>query len=506
MPGRLVLIAAAFAACLAASPAAEARPRPPASGPVVLVGEIDVGGKHEGVVELRLDGELVASVPAANGAFELEMPRHGGAGMVILEFHAPDLRLRSLLGGQGRLALRAGADGRLAVAEEDRLRLSPLSTAVAVLASGLDLVPPAGDDALADALQATWGSDIRLATTAIERLAVEPGRLPPGIPDGMALAEDPAAFNHAVQEDPALVSDPHLVFDALEAKPLSAGDVAGALVFTGPRAAPGVPTDGPGMVMERVAEGFRLHDHMFDGPSWSGGLDAQGALVIEPLQLVREFAGYYDCPSLGWTVAGVVDTTRRDFRRLWQGVGMAVWHFGSDHELSFPECPELETVEWRSMRVWTAPDMARARALTQPRRFVGRQSLPVFCGYPLPHWGLALEPCGQADHVFNADGSGVAHPDDGPPLGFSWGRGPHGGIRVDYGDASARFWILEDGDRRLLPVAYVAEAVVVGYPGTSSGQATLVRGGQPEGAHGALRRPRAGAGSGGGPRYQSPGD
>lgn len=107
--------------------------------------------------------------------------------------------------------------------------------------------------------------------------------------------------------------------------------------------------------------------------------------------------------------------------------------------------------------------------------------------------------------MFNADGSGVAHPGDGPPLDFSWGRGPRGDVRVDYGDASARFWILEDGDRRVQPVAYVAEAVVVGYPGTASGQATLVRGAQPEATWGGLRRPRAGAGTGPGPRYRGPG-
>lgn len=507
MPGRRVLIAVALMACVAgaASVPAEARlrPSPPAEGPVLLAGEIQVGGDHAGVLELRLDGKLQARVPAANGSFELAMPRHGDAGMVSLEFHAPGLRLRSLLGGQARLALRAGADGRLAVGEEDRLRLSPLSTAVAVLASSLDLVQPDSDAALSDAVQAAWPSDMLVATTALARLAVDPSRLPAGFPDGLALIEDPEAFNKLVRADRGLVSEPHLVIDQLAANPLDDGDIGDALVFAGPRAAPGVPPTGHGLVMEREAGAFRLHDHMFDGPAWNGSIDAHGALAMTPVMPVRSFGGYYPCPSLEWDVAGIVDTLARDVRRLWQGVGVSIWHFGVDRVLLFPEkCPDLKPVPWRTAELWAAPDMQRVRALTRPRSFIGRQSLPLFCGLPLPHGGLVLEPCGQADHVFAGDGSGVAHPVDAPELAFSWALDDHGAIRVDYDGSSSRFWIIDAGDRVVRPVAYVAAGEVVGEPGTSSGQGTLVRGGLREGGSGGAGR----RGSAPGPRYARTGD
>lgn len=507
MQGRLVLIAVALMACVAgaASVPAEARlrPSPPAEGPVLLAGEIQVGGDHAGVLELRLDGKLQATVPAANGSFELAMPRHGDAGMVSLEFHAPGLRLRSLLGGQARLALRAGADGRLAVGEEDRLRLSPLSTAIAVLASSLDLVQPDSDAALSDAVQAAWPSDMLVATTALERLAVDPSRLPAGFPDGLALVEDPAAFDDAVRADYLLVSEPQLVIDRLAANPLDDGDIGDALVFAGPRVAPGVPPTGHGLVMEREEAGaFRLHDHMFDGPAWNGSIDAHGALAMAPVRPVRSFGGYRFCPSTEWNGVVIVDTLVREVRRLWQGVGVSIWHFGVDRVALFPDCPEFKPEPWRTAELSAAPDMQRVRALTRPRSFVGRQSLPLFCGLPLPHGGLVLEPCGQADHVFAGDGSGVAHPVDAPEVAFSWSLDDHGAIRVDYGESSSRFWIIDAGDRVVKPVAYVAAGEVVGYQGTSSGQATLVRDGLEEGEGGGAGRRRAAPG----PRYGTGGD
>ena len=474
----ILLVVAAATAAMASAPA-EARRHlpPPADGPVVLAGEIHVAGSPAGLLELRLDGKLHASIPAGTGSFELTIPRDGSAGMVSLEFIAPDLRLRALLGGQGRLVRRAGPDGRLTVIEEDGLRVSPLSTAVAVLASSLDGVPPGSDVALADAVQAAWPSDIVLAGTAIARLAEEPWRLPDGFRDGLALAEDPAAFNKALQAAPGLVSEPHLVFDGLPATPLQSGDIGDVLILTGPRTAPGVPFTGQGMVMEREAGGFRLHDHMFYGPVWRGGVGAHDVLELEPTMTVVDFGGYFPCPSAGWDVMAVVETVRRDFRRRWQGEGVSLWQLGTDRVRRCPDCPELEPVAWRSTELSAAPDMLRTRLLTTPRRFVGRQSLPVFCGIPIPHGWLMLEPCGQADHVFASDGSGVVHPVDAAPQAFDWAQDGHGAIRVDYGDASARFWIIDDGDRPLYPVAYVAAGVVMGYPGTSGGQATLVRGG-----------------------------
>ncbi|MGY1458117.1 MULTISPECIES: hypothetical protein [unclassified Luteimonas] len=473
----VALLAALFVT--AASPV-EARFRPPANGPLLLVGEIHVGGEHSGVLELRLDGKPHASIPVGTGIFEIAMPRDGHAGMVSLEFTAPGLRLRSLVGGQQRLARRAGAGGRLTVDDEDGLRVSPLGTAMAVVASGPDGLPPRSDVALADAVQAASPGDIVQASAAIERLALEPTRLPKGFPDGLALVEDPAAFNMAIQADPGLVSDPQLVLDPLPFTPLGAGDVGDVVIFAGPLAAPGTPITGPGLVIEREAGGFRLHDQQFDGPPYLGGISATGVLELVPASPVAQFAGYRHCASLGHDTMFVVHTVQQDVRRHWRGADASLWQLGTDSLLRSPECPEFKPVALRSVRLSAAPDMMRTRLLTTPRRVLGRHSLPVFCGSPLPHGGIALDPCGQADHVFARDGSGVAYPVGEAPMAFGWEHDAHGAIRVDYGDASTRFWIIDPGDRTIQAVAYVAAAVVVGYPGTSSGHATLVRGGLPD--------------------------
>ena len=482
MARSMVWVLAVLAGCISGSagaPAVAARLRSPPQPPVLLVGEVHVGGSHAGVLGLYLDGKLHASIPAGNGVFELVLPADGDAGMVSLEFSAPGLRLRSLLGGQRRLSRGAGADARLGVDDEDGLRMSPLSTAVAVLASSVDGVPPRSDMALADAVQAAGPSDIVRAASAIERLAVDPSRLPKGFPDGLALAEDRAAFDQAVQADPGLVAQPQQVLDPLPVTALRAGDIGDVLIFTGPRAGPGVPPVGHGMVLEREADGFRLHDELFDGPAWIGGVDVQGSLALVPATPVARFAGYRSCPSRGVEVTAVMSIERRDFRRHWRGAGVSLWQSGMDGVVELLDCPGIEPVAVRTVELSAAPDMLRTRLLTTPRRFHGRHALPLFCGLPMPHGGLVLEPCGQADHVFARDGSGVLHPADAPVAAFSWAQDGHGAIRVDYGEASTRFWIIDPGglDRTLQPVAYVAEGVVVGYPGTSSGQATRVRGG-----------------------------
>ncbi len=470
-----------LAACLAAAlPAGlAARPGAPAKGTMVLAGEIRAEGAPAGTLALYLDGELHGQVPAGAGTFEITLPRDGSAGMVSLEFAAPDLRLRSLLGGQARLSKRAGGDARLVVAEEDGLRLSALGSAMAVLATRTGAGAPATDVALARAVNAIEGWQLLSATAVLARLAAEPALLPPGFDDGLALLEDAEAFADFVQAHPAILDAAAEVLDALPVAPLPPDGGGPVLVFTGARRAPGDPLHGPGLVVEREGAGYRVHDDYFDGPAYSGAVDAAGTLRLVPHSPVARvnFHGPA-CPSQGgkptWEVANLV---QRDFRRHWRGSGVSLWQLGQDYVLSYPQCPELAPREVRTASLRAAPDMVRARLLTTPRRFTGRQSLPLFCPLLLPHGDLAFEPCGQVDHVFAPDGSGVADPQGKAPQPFAWSIDAHGAMRVDYGDRASRFWILDPGDRVVQPLAWVAEGEVVGYTGTSSGQGTRVVGG-----------------------------
>ncbi len=473
-------MALALVACVAASSAAaEARPRPPAAGPVVLAGEIHAPGGHSGILELRLDGKLQAAMPAATGAFEIAMPRAGNAGMVSLEFTAPGLRLRSLLGRQGRLANRAGADGRLAATHEDGLRLSPLSSALAVLASRVDGKPPRSDVALASAVKALRGHELLQATTVLARLAVDPDALPPGFGDGLALLEHEAAFDDFARAHPAFLEAPEDILDALPTTPLTATEPGSVLAFTAPRRAPGEPLDDWGLVVERVGADYRVHDEFFDGPAYAGGIDAGGALALvphAPLSIV-DFLGP-PCPSTGDSETMAVSTlVGRDFRRHWRGSDVALWQAGQDHVVTYPECPGLAPSTTRRVTLHAAPDMLRAPVLTSPRRFPGRHALPLFCPLVFPHTYLALTPCDYADHVFARDGSGVAYPQGEAPRPFTWAAGARGAMRLDYGDMVLRLWIVDPADRVASALVYVVEGEVVGYDGTSSGYATMVRGG-----------------------------
>jgi hypothetical protein len=474
-----VWIVPALAACIAALVSAplDARLRTLPEGPVVLAGEIHAGGAHSGELRLYLDGKLETSVPAAPGQFEVAMPR-GGAGMVSLEYHAPGIRLRSLLGGQDRLGRAAGPGARLTPHLQEGLRISPLGTALAVLASGPDGARPESDVALAKRVLAIRPSDLEQATAALERLAAAPDRLPSGFADGLALVEDRAAFAQAVRADPGLVSRHDLVIDALPAAELGEGDIGKLLVLNGPRARPGPPATGSGWVLERSAAGFTLHGERYEPATYRGGIDAHGALALAPSRQMTSFAGYQYCPARDANAMAFVTSVGRDFRRHWSGLGVALWQMGADSLLELHDCPGFKPVRLRSVHLRAAPDMGRAALLTTPRRFLGRHSLPLFCGVLYPHHE-AVQPCGQADHVFARDGSGLAYPDGRAPMPFSWGAGSHGEIRLEYADRNSRFWIVDAGDRETQVVTYVATAPVehVTSIGTGSGHATLVRGG-----------------------------
>lgn len=460
-------------------------PTPPAPMMVVLEGEIDVGGTHAGVLELRLGDGVLHAVPAGPGPFQLLLPAGASPGMVSLEYSAPGVRLRSLLGGHARLTRLAGPDARLTMDEEGGLRLSPLSTAIAVGASAVDGVVPATDGEFAAAIRAARMQDIVLAATALERYAVEPARLPEGFDDGLALVGDSAAFAAAMRADPSLVESPHLVIDALPAPAATARDLAPVLVLTGPRGVPGSPPSGPGLVLEAEGKGVRLHGLDFDGPGYSTHFDAVGAVLLVPDAPLASFAGYLPCAALGGQeVMAIRTVVQRDLRRHWRGTGMSLWQLGTDAEIQLHDCPGATPQSLRWIELWASPEIPRARVHDPSAWLAGGPSLPLFCGVLYPHH-LAVEACGQAVHLLSRDGTGTALPDDGEPMPLTWRRDATGAIRLDYGEGRAsRLWLIDAGDGPTQALAWVAEAEVVGYPGTGSGHAIRILGGRGDrGAH-----------------------
>ncbi|MBJ6985326.1 hypothetical protein [Luteimonas sp. MC1750] len=463
----------------AATQAARLRTPPAAPGTVLLVGEVDVGGTHSGMIELLLDGELQARVPAGQGAFQIELPATGAAGMVSLEYLAPGVRLRSLLGGQQRLAWLAGRDGRLTAQDADGLRVTPLATAVAVLATTVDGVPPATDADLAEAIRAAWGSDLQVVATALERLAVDPGRLPAGFPDGLSLVADVAAFNAALRADPGLAASPQLVFDPMPVSSVGLADTRPVLALAGPHGAPGTPLESNGaLLMEPHGQGDVLLHGMDDRPQlYAPRPEMSGTIQLLPLQSVPTWVGYAPCrgdeKATGMLVATVLG---RDLRRHWRGQGVSLWQIGTDVVYEQPDCPDPQPWQERRIELWAAPGIPRTRSHDAPAMLVGRHALPMVCGVDYPHH-LVVEACGRADHVLARGGSGTAYPVGEAPVALTWGRDASGAIRFAYADGRvSRQWLIDAGDGVVQTVAWVAEAVIDGYTATGSGHATRIRG------------------------------
>jgi hypothetical protein len=460
-------MALALALACGTALAAPSKIAPPPVGTVALSGELHLDAPVTGVMQLYLDDTLHASVPVAPGPFAMDLPRAGDAGSVRLEFVAEGRRLRSLLGTQESLVRRSGRRGALGVADVDGLRVSALTTALAVLVDEVLDGPPDGRGDLAWALDRMGMLSVGERATVADMVTIDPGLLPDGYADAVELVSDPAAVMAFALADPS-VRGPGRI-DALPVVPLAAGTaLPRALPLMRVPRVPQYAVWGHETVLERGIAKWVFHEALVGPVPWSGGFGPDGVLRLEPDQPLYRLDYALFCDGKASQVLDRV--VARDLRRHWRGEDRTLWYLAETVSRTSPECPDALPVLVRSGEYHRAPDMVRAAAQTLPRRMLGAQELPWLCEVDLPPGGRTIGACGRARHVLHADGTGTVVPPGDVPRAITWVHDDSGAIRIDQGDFRLRFWRIDPMDQVMQPIAWVGEGTI-DYEDSSAGVA-----------------------------------
>ena len=480
------------------------RPEPPVSGaqPIAIPGKIrpprpvvpalrvdgDVIGVAqglEGTLAVHVDGQVVRQIAATAGGFVVEVPA-STSGMVTLEYTQPGVHFVSPLGSYAAMARMAGADGRLTRDECECTRVSAFSTALQHVATMM-LGHPPRTDAQFRSVARQVGSEVVEAATALVRLADDPTQLPASHATGLALLRDrPALLEYLLTGQP-LFGEPADALDSVPTRVLVAADLADRFALLGPQFDAARPTPATAVVIEREGGAFRMHGAPASFSISHVGNVVDNALVMLPDGEISLVNIGDRCPSTGqvterhWTVVEDV------LQQQWVSEGLEIWRWSRTSDTSFPHCPERPGYTDRSAVFQVAYNLADTRPLTNPRRFIGSNALPVFCDTAGQHNGVALGQCDYAVHRFARDGTGEIVelgdkvdaqfqpiPADGRKA-FSWSMGADGAMHVQAGEERIRYWVLDGGDRAALGVIHVADAARDTHHASQAGYSPMIR-------------------------------
>ncbi|MGH8083205.1 MAG: hypothetical protein ACREP7_21680, partial [Lysobacter sp.] len=420
--------------------------------------------------------------------------------MVVVEVVSTRARYRSVLGSAARLALAAGNDSTVTVAERSSLRVSPVSSALAwMVRVGLD-----GRDAVSDAeFEKTTRSIVgwHLATAAYTLNAWTAGTmaLPQGFQDGQQVLESSAVYAQAAQVNSTLAMA--YLFDQADSAPLaSVEQLPDGLAMLGP-----VPLNEPAMTVSDLQVLYRQLDGSYAlfeeepltaHPRYAATLTAPGGVALAPLgdAGTRNILRYLPFrPSEQLPVHRV--SRGHELRRLVVGevydlwVSRSVW-FDSHHSAAGDY--EQENTEYST---WSAFDLKAVSTANPWGPVLGTELygptywLPAACSTSrraahLPAFGK----CAVLEHSFrlNYGGFGSGHAyntetvDDRMGMvyasgarNFSYQTEIDAGLRVSFASSSdpagtsTTFWRYEAGTPLLRPVIYLARIPGASFVGAS---------------------------------------
>ena len=468
--------------------------RPPTMSSIRIEGEVvGVTAGGSGMLTVRVGGVVQQQVASTAGAFAVDVSGLRTSDMVSLEYEQPGAHFTSLLGSYGWLVRTAGDDARLTRQECECTRISAFSTGLEYVANLLLGHAPRSNVELGSVVR-QMGYDLGTATVVLARLAADPSLLPGSHDSGLALLRDRAAFLTYLQETHyAVLQDPDAALADLPAAAITDADVPVRTAFLGPVLDVHSPLSISATVMEREGNAFTQHGGVSElGRSYVGTID-DGALVLTPaVEIAFINRAQTLCPSTFEMTDQRSELLRQELRRQWAGDRLEIWRSSTEHEISYPDCPELPNSVQQSTGFATVVDLADTRMLTNARRFRGRVALPLFCSTASESNGSELVDCAYAVHEFAPDGNGEIVDlgdkvgDDMQPIQgggrmpFSWTMGADGAMHVHAGAERARYWVLDGGDGAALGVIYVAEADREIGNVSIAGYTAMIRAGTPD--------------------------
>lgn len=483
------------------APAASGLRLPPSPLPasITLVGSIvDMPG---GVADLTFHvGGGVVNQSANNGDYQATIAGTGANTPVWVEARASNVYYESLLGSYGRLASLAGADGILTTAELDRLRISPVSTALSFfIRHQLGGNVPASDSQLDRASKSIVGDDVTIAATVLHEFATGGLTLPLGYQSGYAFLQDRDAYADFLVANPALATDAvpayMAVSPAIAITPLQLGPhmlMSGPVPFNDP-----VMTEPGTLLLSKTGATFDIYGD-------SAGTLSQTSSTYTPtfspsgdLQLVPTHEAFYDQflnPSVlqRSTIKNIV------FRKLFAANNSALWVELMAIHLSYPSNPEIAESDATVTRTWSVSDLDRVATRLSQDDVQGLRALPVFCLQGSP---ASLTICEYALHRFGSLGQGgtedVGLKIDGsmapatgtPGSPYVWAAdlahrptapGPNP-LQIADDTADTTYWKLLSPDAATVSLVYVAHATQAGDAYAIAGRTVMINANKPAG-------------------------
>lgn len=440
-----------------------------------VVGQVvDHGGGSTGIVTVRVGSSVSQTVGAITPQFQATVPGTRASDMVSIEVEGQGFKYVSMLGSYGRLAAAAGADATLTVDESDAVRVSPMSTALQFFVARQLGSQPVSDAQLERGMRAVQSYDLQAAALVMFWHARGELTIPGGYAHAYALLQDAPAyegfFDPVVQNRVAGGSDD---LAAMAFTPFSSADLGEATAVLGPVVDLDAPMLAPDVqVIERVLGGYRVHAAAFSrrNASFDGELDDRGALSLVPVNDISTWTSRSLCSTGSQIVerSQLVGQTHRLQRRA---AGTSLWLVTEEHEISYPNCADLQARVVRYAYFRIAVDLKPAFPRPDERHFLGRRALPRFCLEEVSWPTLAnyLRACGYVEHEFARGGGGqmremgdkvdasMLPAVDQAAAAFSWRFRAPGLMEVASEGVVARYWLVDRG-AGAPGLVYVAEA------------------------------------------------
>lgn len=455
---------------------------PPVS--VRIAGDIEMAGSEAPTVIVRFGSRQIPAVVNGN-TFTADLIYVNAASIVSIEMSKSNLQYRALLGSAALLKRQAGADGRLEIAENPSLRVSPLSTAIHFfIHRELGGRLPVSDAEMDKALRALTVADLAPATN-LQRVILQGERqLPTGFASATELLQDRNAYRQFLDAYPEIRNGADAIVRSLPAGAFAAGDLDRNWLLTTWIGRNGVSFFQPIVqLMKRRSGGFSV-----SAPQSRRSPDFAAEILIDgDLRTTPEGPAYFDTPVVNTQVepntalqpiVSRVTVVRETYRRMFVGKQQQLWLQVREESRHFPQYPSQPAVTATIATLLNASVLEEAVVPFTAADVLGRRAMPYFCLQPsrINSEPSVLQNCEFALHTMGSNGFGqveglgpkvdanLAPIAAGDSDGVLWRIDDDGSLRIDSRDASARFWRLGISDG--VGDAMVFEVTAQGAGGT----------------------------------------
>lgn len=453
----------------AANPAAAAR-RANGSQPLVPLGTLTLSGD---VTPLAPQQGMRVYVTGGDRTYEAQVQGQGysvrlfgrdlaSTAMVKVEVHSAKVRYVSVLGSYGRLRALAGADGHLSLDEQPALRVSPYSTALALLSEhALGGVAARSDLEFERALRATTGAEVLTTTYLLESYTQGTEPLVPSNTTGYAMITPSRLQGYLTYDYFHPGARAYFASQPSVAGLKSLAELPDQLLLTGALHQDSPRTTDIVRLLQRESDGSYslFEENALSQPRYTAALQADGAVHLQPLgPLARTY------------VNGMGQTVQRNYlgytlRRLFKGAYYSHWSV----RLEWEELIDGQSTTGSDALALTARDLATWK---QADAWAGMdhalRSLPWLCVDPSV---AELRECEYAQYQPDADTFDhlVNHGDkvdeqmqplalaDGPAMDH-WTVDGDGALHVRNDDSDTVFWRVENPQREYGTVVYLSHS------------------------------------------------